>query len=200
MAEFTPKELDLSKINNGQRYKNGDTPSEETFNAPIEAAAFVQSLVKNPIDTTNANNVGTPTVSIQQMQDGTPQLKFENLKGEEGVAKLYRYTTSIELNPNSRFALALVRFDFVASKSLFDGANKYSLTTQQLKDILNAYANYKPFTSVCSISQSRNGFGAVYYNAGGSIEISFITSDGQFNSISLQDSVVYSMGIIKTEV
>lgn len=43
MASFTPKEIDLSQINGGQRYENGDGVTPETLNAPIEAIAYVQA-------------------------------------------------------------------------------------------------------------------------------------------------------------
>lgn len=82
---FKPQEFDINSINGGVRYRNGDGIQADSINSAIEAAAFVQALATNQPDTTNANNVGTPTVSIQKTVDGTPQLKFENLKGIAGA-------------------------------------------------------------------------------------------------------------------
>lgn len=86
MAEkFNPQNFNINSINGGNRYKNGDGINADTINSAIEASAYAQALATNQPDTTNANNVGTPTVSIQMTANGTPQLKFENLKGEEGL-------------------------------------------------------------------------------------------------------------------
>lgn len=82
---FKPQEFDINSINGGVRYRNGYGIQADSINSAIEAAAFVQALATNQPDTTNANNVGTPTVSIQKTVDGTPQLKFENLKGIAGA-------------------------------------------------------------------------------------------------------------------
>ncbi len=85
MAEFEKKPIDLSSINGGNRYANGQTPSAETFNAPIEASAYVQALAENQPDTTNADKIGTPSVAIDTIT-GTPRFVFSNLKGEQGPA------------------------------------------------------------------------------------------------------------------
>ena len=50
MENFTPKSIDLAGINGGVRYKNGDIPSAEAINAPIEAAAYAQKLAKEAND------------------------------------------------------------------------------------------------------------------------------------------------------
>jgi hypothetical protein len=201
---FTPKEIDLSKINGGKRYKDGDIPNAETFNAPIEASAFVQSLVKNPIDTSLIEADVPPKISIQPLPDGTPQFKVEGLKGKEGdtgSVKLYRYNTRIELSPSSGFSLALITFDFTASKDLFEGEYKSGITIEQLHEILREYIGYgKSLISNCFVSQAKNGFGVVNCFVGQSVTINFVTSDGQFNSISLKNSDIYYLSITKVEV
>lgn len=84
MAKFTPKEIDLSQINGGNQFENGDRITPESVNAPIEASAFVQALAKNAPDTSRANLVGTPNVEIITADDGTPRFKFSYLKGATG--------------------------------------------------------------------------------------------------------------------
>lgn len=42
MSSFTPNKIDLSQINSGHRYQNGDIVSPEAINAPIEASAWAQ--------------------------------------------------------------------------------------------------------------------------------------------------------------
>jgi hypothetical protein len=42
MESFAPNTIDLSKINGGVRYQNGDLVSPEAINSPIEASAWAQ--------------------------------------------------------------------------------------------------------------------------------------------------------------
>jgi hypothetical protein len=83
MASFTPKKIDLSKINNGQKYEVGDGISSDAINAPIEAAALLQSLATNPPDYSQAGNIGTPIIEIGGTED-SPKFVFKNIKGEKG--------------------------------------------------------------------------------------------------------------------
>lgn len=86
MAEkFRPKTFDINSINGGNRYQNGQGIDAESINSAIEASAYAQALATNQPDISNANNVGTPSVSIQLTPNGTPQLKFENIKSAEVV-------------------------------------------------------------------------------------------------------------------
>lgn len=84
MAKFTPKKIDLSKINGGNQYGyEGIQP--EAINAPIQASAYAQALATNEPDITKIDGVGKPSVYIGTMPDGTPRLVFENLKGNAGI-------------------------------------------------------------------------------------------------------------------
>lgn len=47
MANFEAKEIDLSNINGGQRYQNGDLVDAEAINAPIEASAWAQQVAQD---------------------------------------------------------------------------------------------------------------------------------------------------------
>ena len=49
MAKFSPKEIVLSTINNGKRFEDGDCPYANSFNDPIEASAYAQSLSKSAL-------------------------------------------------------------------------------------------------------------------------------------------------------
>lgn len=84
MAEFEPKTFNKADINGGQKFNNGDGIGVEAINAPIEASLLLQALAVNQPNIENANNIGTPSVSIEQAPDGSPRFKFENLKGEKG--------------------------------------------------------------------------------------------------------------------
>ena len=85
--KFNPQLFDINSINNGERFVEGDGVTPDAINAPIEAAAMMQSLANNPPDVTDANVVGTPSVEIIANQ-GNPIFKFSNLKGEKGAPGL----------------------------------------------------------------------------------------------------------------
>ena len=85
MSDFIPNKIDLSKINGGNgKYKNKDGVQADTINSVVEASAWVQALATNAPNVEDVGNVGTPNVSIETMNDGTPRLKFVNLRGEKG--------------------------------------------------------------------------------------------------------------------
>lgn len=84
MATLTPKKIVLSNINGGKQYAEGEVVTPDAINAPIEASAYAQALATNQPDVSEAGKVGTPTVSIVTASDGTPRLKFSNLKGATG--------------------------------------------------------------------------------------------------------------------
>lgn len=86
MEEFKPTKIDLLTINNGKgKYINGiDSVQADTINAVVEGTAWVQALGTNQPNNSEADIVGTPSVSIETLSDGTPRLKFNNLKGEKG--------------------------------------------------------------------------------------------------------------------
>lgn len=82
-VKFQPKKFDINSINGGNRYGlEGIQP--EAVNAPIEAAAYAQALATNQPNIENAGLVGTPSVSIEEV-DGLPRFKFEYLKGKDGA-------------------------------------------------------------------------------------------------------------------
>ena len=82
-VKFQPQSFDINSINGGNRYGlEGIQP--EAVNAPIEAAAYAQALATNQPNIENAGLVGTPSVSIEEV-DGLPRFKFQNLKGEKGI-------------------------------------------------------------------------------------------------------------------
>lgn len=86
MATLTPKKIVLSNINGGKQYAEGEVVTPDAINAPIEASAYAQALATNQPDVSEAGKVGTPTVSIVTATDGTPRLKFSNLKGATGAS------------------------------------------------------------------------------------------------------------------
>jgi hypothetical protein len=83
MARFSPKKIVLSEINGGNEFSNGDGISAIAINAPIEAAAFLQTLATNPPNVENIGNIGVPSVSIEELPDGGARFVFSNLKEKD---------------------------------------------------------------------------------------------------------------------
>lgn len=89
MANFTPSQKTAQDFNNGVEYVDGigdiegDAVHAESINNVIESQLWVQALCTNPVDNTNANSVGTASLSIILKPDGTPQLKISNIKGDK---------------------------------------------------------------------------------------------------------------------
>lgn len=88
MAKFKPKPFNLSQINEGDQFNVGDGVTAEAINAPIESAAFTQSLATNAPNISQIDTEGTPSVSIEYMADGSPRFVFEHLKGKTGDSGL----------------------------------------------------------------------------------------------------------------
>lgn len=68
MANFTPQKIDLSQINNGQKYENGDGINSQAINAPIEASAYAQELSE-----TTQNNFQQLETSTNSFMQSTQQ-------------------------------------------------------------------------------------------------------------------------------
>lgn len=93
MAEFTPSKKTVQDFNNGVEYIDdnpengimGDAVQAESINNIIESQLWTQALATNPVDNSETNNVGIPSIELATMPDGTPRLKAKNLKGEQGV-------------------------------------------------------------------------------------------------------------------
>lgn len=92
MAEFKPSKKNAVDFNNNTQYRdydpstgqNGDAVQASTINNLVESQLWTQALATNAPDTSEANVVGTPSVEIATASDGTPKLKFKNLKGVTG--------------------------------------------------------------------------------------------------------------------
>ena len=79
MADFIPQTFDINSINGGKRFEESDGITPSAINAPIEAAALLQYLAINSPDYSKADQVGNPTVKIENNR-----FVFENLKGVQG--------------------------------------------------------------------------------------------------------------------
>lgn len=90
MANFTPSKKTAQDFNNGVEYVDGvgdiegDAVNAESINNVIESQLWTQALATNPVDNSEADNVGTASIELSTMSDGTPRLKVKNIKGKQG--------------------------------------------------------------------------------------------------------------------
>lgn len=172
MAKFNPQQIDLSMINGGNRYENGDGVSAETINRVLEASALAQYIGINPPDTTEANRVGIPEVTIKDNR-----LVFKNLKGAQGekgatgergasgtsaVLENENHNSDIDgytqnfVNSNFSNPNLLINGDFRINQrgqTSYSGSNKYTVDrwkTDALASIVNV-------NSDCSITVGISG-------------------------------------------
>ena len=88
MADLTPKKINLSSINGGREFQNGDGIYPNAVNSVIEGTAYFQTVVDHLVDTpdnSDIDGVGTPDVSFvsSTTADGVTiyKFKFSNLSG-----------------------------------------------------------------------------------------------------------------------
>lgn len=92
MAEWSKNKVDSANINGGKEFTTNDNLTVAELNAMVNnsfyAVDFAEAMADEP-DISEANNVGTPSVSfVNNVKDGKTfkRLKFSNLKGEKGDA------------------------------------------------------------------------------------------------------------------
>lgn len=94
MAEWSRNKVDSTTINSGNEYEKGDRVARQALNAMVNAGLYAQdfaeALADTP-DTSEAGNVGTPTVEIiDNVKNGKTykKFKFKNLKGESAIEEV----------------------------------------------------------------------------------------------------------------
>ncbi len=88
MAEFKATKLDVSKINDGQKWEEGEAPSAATFNDPIEALLYLQDFVDNIGEKVNINiKAGEGKDSVVQVYTGeVDEIHYGNSSTGESAA------------------------------------------------------------------------------------------------------------------
>lgn len=92
MAEWNREKVNPSDLNNGNEWEQGDRVARQELNAMVNAGLYAQDFAEHLADTpdtSEANNVGTPSVGFVDNPSATTEkpykrLKFSNLKGEKG--------------------------------------------------------------------------------------------------------------------
>lgn len=96
MGKWTRERVNSEDINGGNQYEAKDRLSREQLNAMVNSGLYAQDFAEHLADTpdtSDVNNVGTPTVEL--INNGAyKKFKFSNLKGESGngVAYIQRNT------------------------------------------------------------------------------------------------------------
>ena len=97
---ITPEKVNFNNIS---EVTNGSGITSNHINYPLKASAYAQALATNQPNIINANKVGIPSVTIEEI-DGTPRFKFENLKGVAGTdhsEEIAVLNSQIKSNSNS---------------------------------------------------------------------------------------------------
>ena len=154
MASLTPKKMDLSQINNGEEYANGDGVQASTINSVVQATAYVQSLATNPIDDTDADNEGTPQVYIEETENGV-RFVFKNLKGKHADIPLTSLQVGDYVDNLSPIYILWNKFDGVDYRVEFS-SGAYISCYGQTSDPTITYANKNGITNGISMSSGNN--------------------------------------------
>ena len=93
MAEWSRNKVNSSDLNNGNEFNSNDRVARQELNAMVNAGLYAQDFAEHLADTpdtSEANNVGTPSVTFVDSPSATSdkpykRLKFANLKGAQGV-------------------------------------------------------------------------------------------------------------------
>ena len=90
MAKWSREKVNSNDLNNGNEWGQGDRIAREELNAMVNAGLYAQDFAEHLADTpdtSEANNVGTPSVKlVDNVSNGIvyKKFKFSNLKGEKG--------------------------------------------------------------------------------------------------------------------
>lgn len=107
MAEWSRSKVNSSDLNNGNEIDSNDRVALQELNAMVNAGLYAQDFAEHLADTpdtSDANNVGTPTVTFVDNPNATTgkpykRFKFSNLKGETGEnATITSVTASVDNN------------------------------------------------------------------------------------------------------
>ena len=139
---FSPKPINLNEINGGNRYQSGQGVSSEAVNRAIEASAYAQEitdsvkgLADNQPNIAEANQVGEPSVEIEETANGSKRFVFKNLKGATGATGKSVYRHELSTTPS------LVIIDTNSAPYDFSSAFPSSSLERGIIDSLNCFIN-----------------------------------------------------------
>lgn len=128
---FTPKKIVLSEINGGNQLENGDTPSKEVFNAPIEASAYAQQVAEDSKNISNtalstANGIdGKATQALSNSENAiSTSTEAKNIAQEALDAVVSGGGTAIDINGDP---ITQLSFNSDPQTQLNNLKNKYNL-------------------------------------------------------------------------
>lgn len=163
---FSPKPINLNEINGGNRYQGGQGVSPEAVNRAIEASAYAQEITDgvkglsdNQPNIAEANQVGEPSVEIENTANGSKRFVFKNLKGATGATGRSIYRHELSTTPS------LVIIDTNSEPYDFSSAFPSSSLQIGIRDSLNCFINdYKyQYSRALSVSEYTSTSVAVTY-------------------------------------
>lgn len=130
MADFTPEKLDLSKINNGKRFENGDGVGAEAVNAPIEAVAYLDEKMAQlssatvvtvggePVETFDADTKVTSIAPTQTEVGARVYINNTTATGSKDDTRLLTWNEGVlEPTVNTNSAVPMYSNGYVAVRT-----------------------------------------------------------------------------------
>lgn len=163
MAEWSRSKVNSSDLNNGNEFSSNDRVARQELNAMVNAGLYAQDFAEHLADTpdtSEANNVGTPSVKlVDNVSNGIvyKKFKFSNLKGEKGD-KGDKGDTGLPggSNPN-----LLINGDFSINQrgqEEYGNATQYTVDRWQLSTQINANISFNSTTKTLSNTGTTAGY------------------------------------------
>ena len=163
MAKWSREKIDPSDLNNGNEWNKESRIALQELNAMVNAGLYAQDFAEHLADTpdtSEANNVGTPSVKlVDNVSNGIvyKKFKFSNLKGEKGD-KGDKGDTGLPggSNPN-----LLINGDFSINQrgqEEYGNATQYTVDRWQLLTQTNANLSFNATTKTLSNTGTTVGY------------------------------------------
>ncbi len=160
MADFNPQRIDLSNINNGVRYEDGDGVSSSAINNTIEAAAYAQEYVEaigsNAITVTETQD-GNPAVYLVADGNGYKKFAFANVNGS--LFYVSAVDSGGDIAPDTLPESLWLPFEaVVGTYSNQRGARKGDLCIYEYEGSENAHGQSKVLCVITSYSETSGAY------------------------------------------
>lgn len=160
MADFNPQKIDLSNINNGVRYEDGDGVSSSAINNTIEAAAYAQEYVEaigsNVITVTETQD-GNPAVYLVADGNGYKKFAFANVNGS--LFYVSAVDSGGDIAPDTLPESLWLPFEaVVGTYSNQRGARKGDLCIYEYEGSANAHGQSKVLCVITSYSETSGAY------------------------------------------
>lgn len=163
MAEWNRDKVNSSDLNNGNEYDKDSQVALQELNGMVNAGLYAQDFAEHLADTpdtSEANNVGTPSVKlVDNVSNGIvyKKFKFSNLKGEKGD-KGDKGDTGL---PGGSNPSLLINGDFSINQrgqEEYGNATQYTVDRWQLLTRTNANISFNSISKTLSNTGTTEGY------------------------------------------